>query len=64
LDVEPHSRGADRNRTRWAEAEAHTIVVANIERVERLGNQLLLKRELNDASEILRIIEGPLGPID
>ena len=42
----------------WAESEAQRIVAANIGRVERLANQLILQRELTDASEILKIIEG------
>lgn len=43
----------------WAESEAQRIVAANIGRVERLANKLLLQRELADACEIIKIIEGP-----
>jgi hypothetical protein len=42
----------------WAEQESQRIVSANLDRVERLANELLRRRELSDAAEILAIIEG------
>jgi ATP-dependent Zn protease len=42
----------------WAESEAERIVRANIDRVERLANELIKREELVNAGEILAIIEG------
>jgi hypothetical protein len=43
----------------WAESEAQRIVSANLGRVDRLATELLHRGELLDASEILKLIEGP-----
>ena len=43
----------------WAESEAERIVSANLGRVERLAIELIHKGELLDASDILKMIEGP-----
>jgi hypothetical protein len=42
----------------WAEDEAHRIVCANLDRVQRLADVLLDRLELTDANEIRDIIEG------
>jgi hypothetical protein len=44
----------------WAESEAQRIVSANLERIERLARELMSRKELTSAAEILDIIEG--GP--
>ncbi|PSO29842.1 hypothetical protein [Bradyrhizobium sp. MOS002] len=43
----------------WAEAEAHRIVTANVDRVQRLAEELLRRDEIEGAANILAIIEGP-----
>jgi len=43
----------------WAESEAQRIVSANLGRIERLAIELIHRVELLDASEILKLIEGP-----
>jgi Peptidase family M41 len=45
----------------WAEDEAHRIVCANLDRVQRLADVLLERTELSDPAEIKAIIEGKLG---
>jgi ATP-dependent Zn protease len=45
----------------WAEREAERIVSENIERIERLADQLLRRRELTNTTEIGAIIEGRQG---
>ena len=42
----------------WAESEAQRIVSANLERIERLAHELMSRKELTSAAEILDIIEG------
>jgi hypothetical protein len=42
----------------WAESEAQRIVGANIDRIERLADELISREELSDAGAILAIIEG------
>jgi hypothetical protein len=42
----------------WAEREAERIVAENIDRIERLADQLLRRGELANANEIRIIIEG------
>jgi len=45
----------------WSESEAQRIVSANFDRIERLAIELIHRVELPDASEILKLIEGPPG---
>jgi ATP-dependent Zn protease len=42
----------------WAESEAQRIVSANLDRIERLANELMSREELTSSAEILDIIEG------
>lgn len=42
----------------WAESEAQRIIGGNVDRVERLANELLSRRELTDPAELKRLIEG------
>jgi hypothetical protein len=41
----------------WAECEAQRIVSANLDRVERLADELIKREELSDADEILAIFK-------
>ena len=43
----------------WAESEAQRIVLVNLDRIERLAIALIHRGELLDASDILKLIEGP-----
>jgi hypothetical protein len=45
----------------WSESEAQRIVSANFDRIERLAIELIHRVELPNASEILKLIEGPPG---
>ena len=42
----------------WAKSEAQRIISANLDRIERLAHELMSRKELTSAAEILDIIEG------